>query len=241
MLINHGDIETNQDQKVKALNSFHAATGILTVFLHLINILASLLTVYNSIQNYDIICISETYLDSSSIAETEAVTKRFSVKKVLLEISQISQESTCVRVSFLIKLQVNTFSYRIPLLDASAENTLKLYGCSLIRADHPNSMRRDGVCLYYKENLLLRHLKTEYFPQGLLRKISVQNQTCYLVVTYRPLDQNNNAFNEFLSNFERLLNHVKQLKSYFLVILGDFNARSQSWCLDDMNSNDQFE
>ena len=41
-------------------------------------------------------------------------------------------------------------------------------------------------------------------------------------------------FNEFLSNFERLLNHVKQLKSYFLVIPGDFNARSQSWCLDDM-------
>ena len=137
-----------QDQKVKALNFFHAVTGILTVFLHLINILASLLTVYNSIQNYDIICISETYLDSS-IAETEAVAQRFSVKKVLLEISQISQESTCVRVSFLIKLQANTFSYRIPMLAASAENTLKLYDCSLIRADHPSNMKRGGLCVYY--------------------------------------------------------------------------------------------
>ena len=36
---------------------------------------------------------------------TEAVAQRCSVKMVFLEISQNSQESTCTRVSFLIKLQ----------------------------------------------------------------------------------------------------------------------------------------
>ena len=36
---------------------------------------------------------------------SEAVVQRCSVKKVFLEISQNSQESTCARVSFLIKLQ----------------------------------------------------------------------------------------------------------------------------------------
>ena len=36
---------------------------------------------------------------------SEAVAQRRSVKKVFLEISQNSQENTCVRVSFLIKLQ----------------------------------------------------------------------------------------------------------------------------------------
>ena len=36
---------------------------------------------------------------------SEAVVWRCSVEKVFLEISQNSQESTCVRVSFLIKLQ----------------------------------------------------------------------------------------------------------------------------------------
>ena len=35
----------------------------------------------------------------------EAVARRFFVKKVSLEVSQNSQETTCVRVSFLIKLQ----------------------------------------------------------------------------------------------------------------------------------------
>ena len=36
----------------------------------------------------------------------EAAIERRSVKKVSLKISQNSQESTCVRVSFLIKLQL---------------------------------------------------------------------------------------------------------------------------------------
>ena len=36
-------------------------------------------------------------------AEAEAVALRCSVKKLFLEISQNSQENTCVRVSFLIK------------------------------------------------------------------------------------------------------------------------------------------
>ena len=36
----------------------------------------------------------------------EAVVRRCSVEKVFLEISQNSQENTCARASFLIKLQV---------------------------------------------------------------------------------------------------------------------------------------
>ena len=42
------------------------------------------------------------------LKRTEAVAKRCSVKNVFLEISQISQEKTYARVSFLIKLQQNT-------------------------------------------------------------------------------------------------------------------------------------
>ena len=42
---------------------------------------------------------------------TEPVVQRCSVKNVFLEISQNSQENTCTRVSFLIKLQVHVFSF----------------------------------------------------------------------------------------------------------------------------------
>ena len=42
---------------------------------------------------------------SFMLLSQEAVAQRFSVKMVFLEISQYSQENTCARVSFLIKLQ----------------------------------------------------------------------------------------------------------------------------------------
>ena len=41
----------------------------------------------------------------------EAVARRFSVKKVLLKISQNSHENTCVWVSFLIKLKAETSNF----------------------------------------------------------------------------------------------------------------------------------
>ena len=43
---------------------------------------------------------------------TEAVTRRCSVKRVFLKISQNSQENTCARVSFLTKLQAGGFIKR---------------------------------------------------------------------------------------------------------------------------------
>ena len=72
--------------------------------------------------------------------------QRCSIKKVFLEISQISQENTCARVSFLIKprnfvkkgtlaqvlscefceISKNTFSYRTPPVAVSIENISKL-------------------------------------------------------------------------------------------------------------------
>ena len=45
----------------------------------------------------------------NKVEKAEAVARTWSVKKVFLEISQNSQENTCVRVSFLIKLQACNF------------------------------------------------------------------------------------------------------------------------------------
>ena len=43
-------------------------------------------------------------------------------------------------------------------------------------------------------------------------------------------------FDEFLSNFENLLNFVKGLKPSFTIIMSDYNARSKSWWPDDITS-----
>ena len=56
-----------------------------------------------------------------SYLTTEAVTERCSVKKVFLKISKSSQENTCARVSFLIKLQA------ISIPPENIRNGLQLY------------------------------------------------------------------------------------------------------------------
>ena len=64
------------------------------------------LTIFNSLENeyYNEVAI---LMNISEFAE--AVVQRCSAKKVFLEISQNSQENTCARVSFLIKLQASGF------------------------------------------------------------------------------------------------------------------------------------
>ena len=82
------------------------------------------------------------------IGELEAVVQRCSLKKVFLEISQNSQETTCARVSFIIKdlfledleqvfscefceISKNSLSYRTPSVAASEESLDVLFTTSL--------------------------------------------------------------------------------------------------------------
>ena len=39
---------------------------------------------------------------------------------------------------------------------------------SLVRAHHPNDTKRGGVCIYYKESLLVRVISLPYFKEALL-------------------------------------------------------------------------
>ena len=55
------------------------------------------------------------------------------------------------------------------------------------------------------------------------------NYPGYNVVIYCSPSQSVNKFDDFLLNFEELLNQMSQLKSSFLLILGDFNAGSKPW------------
>ena len=43
-------------------------------------------------------------------------------------------------------------------------------------------------------------------------------------------------FEEILSNFDTLLNHIKQFRPSFTIILGNFSARSKSWWPEDVTS-----
>ena len=143
----------------------------------------SLLAAYNSALNYDLICLTETFLDST--------------------------------------------------VDL---NNLSINGYNLLRANHLDHVKRGGVYLYYRKNITLQLVDTPYIEQCILCETNIQNATGSVAAIYRSPSQSSNEFEEFLVNFDKLLNQVNMLKSSFTVILGDFNARSQSWWSDDITS-----
>ena len=77
-----------------------------------------------------------------------------------------------------------------------------------------------------------------FIAQCIVCEITLQNKKGYAVVTYWSPNQSSTEFDEFLSNFDKLLNHIKQFRPSFTIILGDFNARSKSWWPKDVTSHE---
>ena len=71
------------------------------------------------------LCKNRRVKKESTIDVLEAVVQRCSVRKVFLEILQNSQENTCTRVSFLIKLQACNFIEKDTLAPVSFAKLLR--------------------------------------------------------------------------------------------------------------------
>ena len=83
-------------------------------------------------------------------------------------------------------------------LNSSVDSSkLSIPGYYIIRADHPNDQKRGGVCLYFKENLMLRRLDLSYIAQCLLCEVTIENKTGYIVVLYRSPSHTANEFHDF--------------------------------------------
>ena len=55
---------------------------------------------------------------------------------------------------------------------------------------------------------------------------------------YRSPGQNSSEFDNFLSEFENMINLINSCKPDFTIILGNFNARSKSWWQYDVTSSE---
>ena len=179
----HGDIELNPGPKKlrnKSLSVCHWNLNSLTA--HNYSKLMQL-KAYTSMYKHDFICLSETYLDSST-----------------------------------------------------PDSLLEIDGYNLIHADHPDNIKRGGVCIYYKESLPVRVLNLTYLKEALLLEMIDNNKKIIVSVIYRSPSQNNHEFNSFLSSFEQLLSEISKCKPTVSIITGDFNARSSSWWSNDTNT-----
>ena len=93
-------------------------------------------------------------------------------------------------------------------------------------------MTRGGVCQYFLKKYNFKTNNNSFIAQCIICEITLQNSKGYVAVTYRSPSQ----FEEILSNFDSLLNHIKQFRPSFTIILGNFSARSKSWWPEDVTS-----
>ena len=107
----------------------------------------------------------------------------------------------------------------------------------LVRADHPQDIRRGGVCIYYKETLPIKFLNISNLSECLICEVLYENKKCFIVSLYRSPSQSSNEFNVFMKEFENIIENLSTPGSSNLkLIIGDFNAKLSTWNSDDRDT-----
>ena len=144
----------------------------------------SLLTAYNLVHSFHIICLSETYLNSETPPN---------------------------------------------------DTRLELPGYNLFGSNHPSHNKR-RVCVYYKSTLPLRILNISNLDKCISFEVSIANKICRFIYLYRFPSQKQDEVQEFKSNLEINLDALSANNPFLTAVIGDFNAKSSNWYLNDVAS-----
>ena len=106
----------------------------------------------------------------------------------------------------------------------------------MVRADHPNNVKRGGVCAYVRETLPVRNFSNSYLSECLTLEVTISNRKGYVITLYRSPSQTSDEFQSFISNLEKLLININSFDPHFVILLGDFNAKSKSWSVNDITT-----
>ena len=97
----------------------------------------------------------------------------------------------------------------------------------MMRADHPSSTKRGGVCLHYKQYLpVIRRDDIPHLKKCLVTKTTVKNERCFLMCLYRSPSQNREQFQSFCHSLDILMNKINSRNPAISIITGDFNGKS---------------
>ena len=130
----------------------------------------------------------------------------------------------CIGETFL------NFSY------SNDDPSLYLSGYNMIRSDHPNNIKRGGVCIYFKDTLPLKILNISQLNECLVVEIAYEDKKCMIVSLYCSPSQTSEDFDSFLTNFENLIDTIFCNDPFLVLILGDFNAKLSSWSSNDIDT-----
>ena len=82
-------------------------------------------------------------------------------------------------------------------------NNLKLNGYKMVKADHPNNVKRGSMCAYVRASLPVRNFSNLYLSKCLAVTILIIKG--YVITLYRSSSQTSDKFDSFISNLEELL------------------------------------
>ena len=180
-----GDVEENPGPKPKPCQSFSICHwNVNSVSAHNFS-KVSLLRAYVSIHKFDVICMSETFLNPDA---------------------------------------------------ASDDDNLKTERYNIVRPDHPSNSKRAGVCIYYNHSLALKILDIKYLQVCIVFQVLIADKPCNFISSYRSSSQPTDIFDEFTDNIELPLDEVANHNLFLVVVLGDFNVKSENWYKQDKTS-----
>ena len=121
-------------------------------------------------------------------------------------------------------------------LDSSIWNyddNLEIPVYDLFRADHSSNIKGGDACIYYRNSLPWKILKTQYLHECINFGIRIGGKLCRFVSLYCSPSQSQDDFEWFTNNFELDIDRAGVNNTFLTVVLGDFNAKSFIWFKDD--------
>ena len=90
--------------------------------------------------------------------------------------------------------------------------------------------------LLRRNTLQVKTFQINNLPQCLVWEVNYENKKIFIVTLYWSPSQTDDECDEFLRSLESVINSSNHFFSYFLLITGDFYARSSSWWEIDINN-----
>ena len=75
----------------------------------------------------------------------------------------------------------------------------------MVRENHPNNVKRGGVCAYIRESLPDRNFSNSYLSKSVTLEVTISNKNESVITLYRSPSQISDEFQSFISNLEKLL------------------------------------
>ena len=104
----------------------------------------------------------------------------------------------------------------------------------LARADNQNNNKRGGVGIYFQKLILpTRQVELNNLSEYIVFEVRMQNKKGYITLLYRSPSQTHDEFDNFLVSFEQVLCDIVARNPFFVLKIGDFNARTAKWWRND--------